>query len=135
MAITVTRTRSARVYHSQQDGFLYARIRFDSYGITTTNKCYVGVLPADCLPTQTVVRINSTSAQGMVIGTSIASNSFINADDLIEATTVAGANVVISDRCANQARSTVDLPVYALMSTGATAGEWDVWVNYLPTQG
>jgi UDP-3-O-[3-hydroxymyristoyl] glucosamine N-acyltransferase len=135
MAISVTRTRSARDYHTQQTHFLYQRVRFDSFGITTTNKCYVGVLPADCLPLETIVRVNSTGAQGVVIGTSISSSSFVGPDDLIEASTVVGANVVITDRCANTARSTVDLPVYALMSTAGTNGEWDVWVRYLPTKG
>lgn len=135
MSISVVRTRSARVYHTQAPKYLYRRIRYDSVGITTTNKCYVGVLPADCLPLDTIVRINSTGAEGVVIGTSLASDSFIGADDLVEASTVAGANAVISDRCANTARSTVDLPVYALMSTAGTSGEYDVWVRFLDTNG
>ena len=129
MAISVIRTRSARDYHTQQEHYLYRNVRFNTPGITSTH-CYVGVLPAGALPLETIVRVTSAFAQGIIVGTTADTSAYVSALDLVEGTT----GVTIIDRCASAAYSSVDLPVHVRMSTADTAGEADIWVRYLPAK-
>jgi hypothetical protein len=126
MAVSVIRTRSARDYHTQQEHFLYRKIAWNTPGITSTH-CYVGVLPAHAQPLETIVRVTSAFAQGVVVGTTANGSAYVSAADLAEGST----GVTIVDRCVSAAYSSVDLPIHVRMSTADTAGEADIWVRYL----
>jgi hypothetical protein len=132
MAIVMKTGRSARLYHSQQVHYLYARFTGSDVNPTSTGKVVVGVLPAACLPLETYVRVNVGFSTGeILVGTSVAASSaaLVSTDDVVSATT----GLYVSDRFMGQL-TTVDLPVYVqTKSSGQTAaGQVDVWVNYLP---
>jgi hypothetical protein len=134
MAISVTRTRSARINHgNQQTHYLYQRFNFNDIDQSATQpgKFYLGVLPAHCFPLETYVRVvSSCSAANIIVGTSAAGSSaaVVSTGDVTAAT--AGAYVV--DRYLGTL-STVDVPLYIqTAASGATIGSVDVWQAYLP---
>lgn len=131
MAVSVIRTRSARDYHTQQEHYLHQKIVFNTPGLGSTH-CYVGVLPANALPLETIIRVNVAfdPANNLVVGTTAASSAYVATGDLAEAST----GVTVVDRCISAAYSTVDLPIHVRMSTASTVGECDIWVRYLPAK-
>lgn len=135
MAISVTRTRSARLYHTQQVHYLYRRFNFNSIDQSATQpaKFYLGVLPADAMPLETIVRINSSfTGANLIVGTSVNNSSaaVVSTGDVTAGTT--GAYVV--DRYYGT-YSTSDVPLYIqTKASGETVGQADVWQAYIPAQ-
>lgn len=133
MAITVLRKQDARVYHTQQVQYLYRNFKFNdiSQDATQPAKAYVGVLPANALPLETYVRVNTAFSGGdLMVGTSVAASSgaVVSTQDIVSGTT----GVYVVDRFMGT-YSTADRALYAQTATsGATAGEADIWVAYLP---
>jgi len=133
MAISVTRTRSARFYHTQQVHFLYRRFNFNDVDQSATQpaKFYLGVLPAHCMPLETYVRVNAAfTGANLISGTSVAGSSatVVSTNDVTAATT--GTYVV--DRYMGT-YSTVDVPVYIqTKASGETVGQADIWQAYIP---
>ena len=133
MAITVTRTRSARFYHTQQVHFLYRRFNFNDVDQSTTQpaKFYLGVLPAHCMPLETYVRVNTAfTGANLISGTSVAGSSatVVSTNDVTAGTS--GTYVV--DRYMGT-YSTVDVPVYIqTKASGETVGQADIWQAYIP---
>jgi hypothetical protein len=134
MAISVVRTRSARINHgNQQTHYLYQRFNFSDIDQSATQpgKFYLGVLPAYSFPLETYVRVNSScSAANIIVGTSAAGSSaaVVSTGDVAAATT--GSHVV--DRYLGTL-STVDVALYIqTAASGATIGQVDVWQAYLP---
>jgi hypothetical protein len=133
MAISVTRTRSARVYHTEQVHYLYQRFNFNSVdvGATQPGKFYLGVLPANCFPMEAYVRVNAAfTGANLIVGTSVAGSSalVVSTDDVTAGTT--GAYVV--DRYMGT-YSTAPVSLYIQTKTsGETVGQADVWLSYLP---
>jgi hypothetical protein len=135
MAISVTRTRSSRLYHSQQVHYLYRRFTFSDIDQSATQpaKFYLGVLPANAMPLETIVRINSSfTGANLIVGTSAAGSSaaVVSTADVTAGTT--GSYVV--DRYYGT-YSTADVPLFIQNKTsGETVGQADVWLSYLPAQ-
>jgi hypothetical protein len=134
MAISVVRTRSARIHHgNQQTHYLYQRFNFNDIDQSATQpgKFYLGVLPAYSFPLETYVRVNSScSAANIIVGTSAAGSSaaVVSTGDVAAATT--GSHVV--ERYLGTL-STVDVALYIqTAASGATIGQVDVWQAYLP---
>lgn len=131
MAVKVLRTRSAR--HKQNDQsqhYLYRKVAYDTPGIqaATSGRVYVGVLPANCLKQETIVRVNTTFDGFLTIGTSADPDRYATTADLPQ---TGAADTYIINRDYGTV-STVDLPVYAVLTTGTTVGEADIWLTYLP---
>ena len=135
MAISVTRTRSARLYHTQQVHYLNRRFNFNDIDQAVVNpgKFHLGVLPANSFPLETYVRINSSfTGANVIVGTSSAGSSaaVVSTADVTAGTT--GSYVV--DRYYGT-YSTVDVPLFIQNKTsGETVGQADVWQAYLPAQ-
>jgi hypothetical protein len=133
MAISVTRTRSARVYHTEQVHYLYQRFNFNDADVSIANpgKNYLGVLPANCMPMETYVRVNTAfTGANLIAGTSSAGSSaaLVSTGDVAAGTT--GTYVV--DRYAGT-YSTGPVALYIqCKATGETVGQADVWQAYLP---
>lgn len=133
MAITVARTRSARFYHTQQVHFLYRRFNFNDIDQSATQpgKFYLGVLPANALPLETYVRVNSSfTGANLIVGTSVngSSAAVVSTGDVTAGTT--GAYVV--DRYLGT-YSTVDVPLFIqTKASGETVGQADFWQAYIP---
>lgn len=133
MAITVARTRSARFYHTQQVHFLYRRFNFSDIDQSATQpgKFYLGVLPANAMPMDTYVRINSAfTGANLIVGTSVAGSSavVVSTGDVAAGTT----GTYLVERYQGT-YSTVDVPLYIqTKASGETVGQADVWLAYLP---
>jgi hypothetical protein len=134
MAISVVRTRSARHHQgNQQAHYLYQRFNFNDHDQTASGaaKFYLGVLPANCMPLETIVRINSSfTGNNLIVGTSAAGSSaaVVSTGDVVS--NVQGTYVV--ERYFGTL-STVDLPLFIqTKATGETIGQADVWQAYLP---
>jgi hypothetical protein len=135
MAVKLKTGRSARVYHTQQVHYLhktFAAAELPSTLITHPGVISVGVLPANCLPLETYIRVNTAFSSGdILIGTSAAGSSAVvcSTVDLLSGTT--GTYVV--DRYMGT-YSTSDVPLYIQTATSgqSSAGVADVWVAYLP---
>jgi hypothetical protein len=127
MAITVLRNQSARDIHWQQPTYLYRKFKFNDVDVTsTTPKVYLGVLPANCLPGETEVRINTTFDKDFQIGTTVSAAAIASSFDFVRGTT--GTYAV--DRFAGSV-TTTDLPVYIqFQSSAATIGEAEIWLNF-----
>jgi hypothetical protein len=128
MAITVRRTQSAKDIHLQP-GHLYKRVDFGTVALTS-GKMYVGVMPPNAYPYETVVRINTTFDQPLVVGTAASTNAYVARDDIEYGTT--GTYHV--DRCASVAWTSgdaTDTSIYVLATTVPTVGQADIWVRYL----
>jgi hypothetical protein len=126
------RKRSARVYHTQQVGFLHRTFNWNDIDQTATQPgvAYVGVLPANCLPMETYVRINTTFDKDVIVGTSAAGSSgaVVSTNDVVSGT----AGVYVADRYMGT-YTTTDVPLYVQTATsGATVGQCDIWQAYLP---
>ncbi len=135
MAISVVRTRSARVYHTQQTHHLYRRFNFNDIDQATTQpaKFYLGVLPAYAMPKDCTVRINSSfTGANLIVGTSAAGSSaaVVSTADVTAGTT----GTYIVDRYTGT-YSTVDVPIFIqTKASGETLGQADVWLEYLVAQ-
>ena len=132
MAITVSRTKSARTAYEQDAAVTYTRVKFSTPQIDVAAKVFVGVLPQDCLPLDVVVRINSTWNKDLIIGTSGSASGAASSLDIQAGTT----GVYVTDRLAlNFASGTTagDVPLYVqTATTGPTVGEADIWIRYIP---
>lgn len=131
MAVRVRRSRSAREYHTQQTHYLYRKVAYDTPQIqaATSGIVYLGVLPANCLKMETIVRINTTFDGLLVVGSSADNDRYVTTADV--PADVADTYVVSRDY---GTRSTVDLPVYVALTTGSTVGEAEIWLTYLPAK-
>lgn len=91
--------------------------------------CIVGVLPANSMPLECIVRITSGLTTGKIkIGTTADLSTVASTGDVTSATT----GTYVTDRYMGT-YSTVDLTFYAVTdSSGAGAGEADIWISYLP---
>jgi hypothetical protein len=132
MALSVQRKKSAGVYHTQQVHYLYCRFNFNDADtlVVASGKFCIGTLPADCLPLETYVRINTTFDKDFIMGTSVAGSSaaVCSTYDVLFSST--GTYVV--DRFMGT-RTTIDVPIYAQLNTsGGTIGQADIWQAYLP---
>lgn len=128
---SVRRTVSAR-----DDGYnsplcLYTNVTYATPNLQTTagKIVYVGVLPANCCPLETVVRINTTFNGLLIVGTTSNTSALASTADVAAGT----ANTYVVDRYYGT-RTTVDVPVYVQLTTASTVGEADIWVNYLPAR-
>ncbi len=136
MSVAMKLGQSARLQHgNQQVHYLYRR--FNGFDIDTTatqpGKFYLGVLPANCLPLETYVRVTAAFTSGeVIVGTSAAGSSAVAVStlDVNCATTVNGVYVI--DRYYGTF-STSDVPLYIqTKSSGQSNGQVDVWQAYLP---
>jgi tetrahydrodipicolinate N-succinyltransferase len=132
MAISVTRTRSARVYHTEQVHYLYQRFNYNDVAVDATQpgKFYLGVLPANCMPMETYVRVNAAfTGANLIAGTSSAGSSAA----LVSTADVAGTTgLYVVDRYMGT-YSTAPVSLYIqTKTTGETVGQADVWQAYLP---
>lgn len=127
----VRRTESARELHYQVQHYLYRNVGYDTLNIqaATSGLVYVGVLPANCLKQETIVRINTTFDGALVVGSSADNDRYATTGDV--AADVADTYIVQRDY---GTRTTVDLPVYVALSTGSTVGNADIWLTYLPAK-
>ena len=132
MSITVLRKKSATSYHTQQVQYTYARFNWNDADplVVANGKFCIGTLPADCLPLETYVRINTTFDKDLILGTSTAGSSAAVATTYDVAFGTTGTYVVDTFM---GVRTTVDLPLYAQLNTsGATIGQADIWQAFLP---
>lgn len=133
MAVALKTKRSAHRYHTQQVHYLYNRFNFNdiSQDVTQPGKFYLGVLPANNLPLETYVRINSSfTGANLIIGTSAngSSAAMVSTDDVAAGTT----GLYVVDRYMGTF-STSDVAFYIQTKTsGETVGQADVWQAYLP---
>ena len=134
MAITALRKQTARIQHgAQQTHYLYRR--FNGFDIDTTATApatfYLGVLPANCMPLECIVRVNTAFTSGeVIVGTSAAGSSAVVVSTLDTACATTATYVV--DRYMGTL-STVDVPLYIqTKSSGQTNGQVDIWLSYLP---
>lgn len=132
MSVSVLRTESARDYHTQQRHYLYKNVTYATPNIQTTAGAlvYVGVLPANALKMDTIVRVNTTFDGLLIVGSSGDTNAFATTADV----TAGAAGVYITDRNDLADRTTVDVPVFVQLTTGSTVGDADVWLEYLPAK-
>ena len=135
MAQTVLRTRSAvgnPAHNTVQ--YFYRRFKYSDMDQTNSSRFSVaplfGVLPANCVPLETHVRINVAFSSGdLVIGTSASNSSaaLVSTQDLQSGTT----GLYVIDRYMGT-YSTADVPIYAYTATtGAGAGEADIWQYFV----
>jgi hypothetical protein len=136
MTVSVLRTESVREYHTQQTHYLYKKVTYDTPRVqqwTTAGVAvpavYVGVLPANCLTQETIVRINTTFDGLLTVGTTSDMSFYASTADVTAGT----ADSYVLDRNAG-VRSTVDRPVYVSLSSGSTVGDADIWLTYLPAK-
>lgn len=128
MAISTTRTRSAHRYHTQQIHYLHRNVTFQTPQIDTAAKVYVGVLPANSLPLMAYVRVNTGFDKDIIIGTSGSASAVASSFDVVTNTT----GLFEVDRYFGT-YSTVDVPLYVqTATTGASSGDVDIWVSYIP---
>ncbi len=135
MSVKLKTGRSARVYHTQQVHYLHKT--FSAGELPTTDQTWpgtisVGVLPANCLPLETWVRVNTAFSSGdVIIGTSAAGSSAVVVSTMDLASGTTGTYKV--DRYTGT-YSTSDVPLYIQTATSGqtTAGNCDVWIAYIP---
>ena len=130
MSVSVLRKESAYDYYSQTRQHLHKRVTYATPRIQSTAGAfvYVGVLPANALKLDTTVRVNTTFDGLLIVGTSGDADGFATTADITAGT----AGTYVTDRNDIADRTTVDLPVYAQLTTGSTVGDADVWVEFLP---
>ena len=133
MAVSVARKRAARIYHTQQVHYLHRTFNWNDIDQSATQPgvFYLGVLPANALPMECYVRVNTAFSGGdIMIGTSVAGSSgaVVSTQDVISGT----SGVYVVDRYMGT-YTTSDVPLYVQTATsGATAGQADIWMAYLP---
>lgn len=129
---SVLRTESARDYHTQQRHYLYKNVTYATPNIQTTagKIVYVGVLPANALKLDTVVRVNTTFDGLLIVGSSGNTDAFATTADVVAGT----AGVYFTARNDLADRTTVDVPVFVQLTTGSTVGDADIWLEYLPAK-
>lgn len=133
MAISVTRTKQARDYHTFQSSFLYDKIKWNTSGIGG-GSYVVGKIPAGALIKDTIVRtnvaFNAATTNVFTMGTTASGTDIITSDQVDEATV---GSIVESDTSYGLS-TTNDVTVYAKYTqsgTAASAGELEVWVEFL----
>lgn len=128
MTVSVLRKESARDDGTQHQAHLYKNVTWATPNIQTTagSLVYIGVLPANALKQEVIVRINTTFDADMIIGTSSDTSYYATTSDITAGT----ANTYVSNRNYG-VRSTLDVPVFVQLTTGSTVGAADVWVTYL----
>ena len=128
---TVLRTESARSYHTQQSHYLYKNVTYATPNVQTTvgKIVYVGVLPANALKQETIVRINTTFDGSLIVGTTSDTAAYGTTSDIVAGT----ADIYVADT-GYGTRTTTDLPVFVQLTTGSTVGDADIWVTYLPAK-
>jgi hypothetical protein len=106
---------------------MYKRVTWDTPAIQTTAgaKVYVGGIPAFAMPEEVIVRIRTTSDGDLVIGTSSDADAYATSSDVDMQTT----GTYVTNRPYG-GYTTVDLPIYAQLTTGTTVGSADVWVTF-----
>jgi len=106
---------------------MYRRVTWKSVGAqdSTGGKFYVGGIPAFAMPEEVIVRIRTTFDGDITIGTSADVDAYATSTDIDSQTT--GTYVV--DRPYG-GYTTIDLPIYATLTTGSTVGSADVWVTF-----
>jgi hypothetical protein len=132
MAISPLRKQFARITADQNTHYLHKNFNWNDHPAATASPglIYLGVLPANCLPLETYIRINSTFDKEIVIGTSSAGSSaaVCSTNDLVVDTT----GLTVIDRYMGTF-STADVSLYVqTATTGATKGNADIWQAYLP---
>ena len=131
MAISVLRTESARDDNTQHPAHLYKRVTYNTPNIQTTAGAlvYLGVLPANCFPGETKVRINTTFDGLLTVGTSGDASLYATTADVTAGT----AGIYVTNRNYG-VQSTSDVPVYVQLTTGSTVGEADIWLTFTPAK-
>ena len=135
MSVKLKTGRSARVNYNQSINYLHRTFNWNDIDQTATQPAVfsLGVLPANCMPMETWVRVNTAFSSGdIMVGTSVAGSSgaVVSTSDLASGTT--GTYVV--DRYMGT-YSTSDVPLYIQTATsGAGAGQCDVWQFFAPMQ-
>lgn len=127
-----TQGAAARITHLQNVHYLHRTFRFNDSdpAVVAAGVNLIGVLPAQALPLETYVRVNTTFDKDIVAGTSVAASSatMLTTIDVAQGTT--GLTVV--DRLMGT-YSSVDTAYYIQCKTsGATCGNLDIWLAYLP---
>lgn len=133
MAVKVkgSQVGSARVYHTQQVHYLHKTFRFNDSdpAVLAPGTHLVGVLPAQSLPLETYIRINTTFDKDLCAGTSAAGSSATMLTTIDVDQTSTGLYVV--DRLMGT-YSSVDVAYYVQCKTsGQTCGNLDIWQAYL----
>jgi hypothetical protein len=102
-------------------------VTWDTPAIQTTAgaKVYVGGIPAFAMPEEVICRIRTTSDGDLIIGTSTDANAYATSSDIDMQTT----GSYVTNRPYG-GYTTVDLPIYAQLTTGTTVGSADVWVTF-----
>lgn len=134
MAVAMKTGRSATLYHSPQVHYLHRRFNYNDRDplASQQGKIYVGVYPDKCLPLKAYVRVNTAFAgvTDVVVGTSVAGSSaaVVSTADILGGTT----GLYEVDRYMGTTVSS-DTAIYVQMkTTGATAGQADIWLTFLP---
>jgi hypothetical protein len=127
MAVKVLRTKSATVYHNVTQQHIYRRVTWQSVGVqdSTGGKFWIGAIPAYAMPEETICRIRTTFDGDLIIGTSADTDAYATSTDIDSQTT----GTYVTDRVYG-GYTTVDLPIYAVLTTASTVGSADVWVTY-----
>ncbi len=141
MAQTVLRLRSASGNAAHQTvQYMWRRFKFSDIDQNNSSRFSIApvfmVLPANCVPLETYVRINTAFSSGdLIIGTTIVNgstagvttNSVVSTQDVASGTT----GMYVVDRFMGN-YSTSDVPFYAYTATtGTGAGEADVWQAFM----
>jgi hypothetical protein len=136
MAITVLRKQFARSNpSSQQVHYLHRNFNWNDHeaSLASPGLVYLGVLPANCMPLETYIRVNSSFGVDVIVGTSAAGSSaaVCSTNDLVSGAT----GLTVIDRFMGT-YSTLDTSLYVqTATTGATRGNADIWQAYLPGLG
>ena len=132
MSVKLKSGKSAQVYYTQQVHYLHRTFRHNDNdpGVLSPGTNLIGVLPAQALPLETYVRVNTTFDKDLVAGTSVAASSatMLTTSDVTQGTT----GLYVIDRLMGS-YSSVDKAFYIQCKTsGATVGNLDIWQAYLP---
>jgi hypothetical protein len=129
MAITVTRTKSARENYLGHESQLYSEVAYNTPNVGTG--FLIGKIPAYSVVKNVTVSVESTFNAGttnvFTVGTSTTATEWVGAADIAEGT----VDTVVTD--AGYGLTTSDLSVYAKYTqsgTAASAGKAHVWVDF-----
>jgi hypothetical protein len=129
MAITVTRTKSARENYLGHESQLYSEVNYNTPNVATG--FLIGKIPAFSVVKNVTVSVESTfnaaTTNVFTVGTSTTATEWVGASDILEGE----ADTFVTD--AGYGLTTSDLSVYAKYTqtgTAATAGKAHVWVEF-----
>lgn len=133
MSVKLKTGRSARVPGTQSVIWLHRNFKWNDIDPTTPSTGvpggFFGVLPANALPLETYVRINTAFAGAdLTVGTTGNLSALVSTSDLASGTT----GVYVVDRFMGTYSTSDTLLYCACGSSGQTAGEADIWQAYLP---